>query len=496
LFLRPGWCCHSPPKAGLGGVARWIPSTPGEDAHHSRRSNHASSSTEGRILRCTLVRGGRLGAFVNYSTGGSRCRQPSCPRVQTLSVVACLGQLISACHSPGASSAVVSRDSAGIEVVENSPEGTIEIPVKSAISGQVVLPTGELTGVRAVLPLDSSTLMIAQVGAPAILLIRPGGESGVPAGRGGHGPGEYSGVRGLFACATDTVVVHSNSARLSFLAAQGRFVRMLERPSYRGDVLGISQDCAASVRVDLRPTAPPGQMRVPGLEYVLSWYAGAADSAVMVAVIPGPELGVATLYGRPTPVPLPFGRMPSITSFGDLVYVGAGTAPEVQVYRRGIGLVRIIRWEAEPDPVTQDDRIRHDQIITEIARIYGTEGTADYPPTRAFSIPATKPLFSRMLVSRNGDLWVQRYPDVWEGFERTFGRQFMTTDGLWWVFDPAGELRGLYRTPRDLFVRAVLGDALFGVRTDEDGFDALVRATLVPELVSGAVPLAGMATPR
>jgi len=163
--------------------------------------------------------------------------------------------------------------------------------------------------------------------------------------------------------------------------------------------------------------------------------------------------------------------------WGDLALVGMGERPEVRVHDRVRGLVRIIRWDVPPVPVTARDVEQYDAILAYRGATYGEEEVMDFPPASAFDLPATKPYYSRLLVADDGRLWVQRYPDVWAQFEQQDGARFGREPAQWWVFEPTGQLIGLFATPRDVYPHAIGGSHLFGIRTDSLDLE---QVTLLP----------------
>lgn len=90
----------------------------------------------------------------------------------------------------------------------------------------------------------------------------------------------------------------------------------------------------------------------------------------------------------------------------------------------------------------------------------GDRSAPYYPET-----PVDLPVFSRILVSSEDEIWIQRPVSAVEG-------------RLWYrmdVFDRSGSLVGVLPIPLGLDVRSVVGDSLWGVRKGEFDEDYVVR---------------------
>jgi len=158
------------------------------------------------------------------------------------------------------------------------------------------------------------------------------------------------------------------------------------------------------------------------------------------------------------PVLIPFGKGPLWASRGDLVYTGTGEAPEIRVHDRLKGLVRIIRWNADAQPVTAADKALYESTRGQLEGKFGTETAADFAALNEFDVPSYKPHFSRIFADDDGYLWVRKYPRNWEGFERIFGTEFNIGDSEWWLFAPDGQLLGLRTTPARFTLHAIRND--------------------------------------
>lgn len=378
------------------------------------------------------------------------------------------------------------RDSAGIEIVEN--RGAANLLPQAGVSDSTgrALDLGELLYVRHLLPIGDSALLVGGGGQGGLNWVDLGTGAVRLLGRVGPGPGEYAGAAASYRCGQDTIVVQTYPSRLSWLDGAGTFVRQRERPAFRYTTLAVAADCSAaltlsSVRVPSSGPIPEGEIR-------LTWHDLATDSATVLTSLPMPKPVLVQVGGRELPVRAPYISVPLFAGRGDLAMVGMGERPEVRVYDRVRGLVRIIRWDTPPVPVTAQDAEQYDAILAYRGATYGQEEVMDFPQASAFDLPATKPYYSRLLVADDGRLWVQRYPDVYAQFEQQDGARFGREPAQWWVFEPTGQLLGLFATPRGVYPHAIGGTHLFGIRTDAEDLERVTVLPLTPALRGGHAP--------
>lgn len=409
---------------------------------------------------------------------------------RTFLLAMCVSVASGACSSgqSAPSAAFDLRDSAGITIAIN--HGSTAPLIGSAVvaGGQEVLELEEEFGLRIVFPLGDTALFLAGGSLKGLVSVdrRTGIRHSI--GSAGDGPGEYRLPQALGRCAGDTLLVHSYPARLTMLSASGEFIRLLERPPLRRTVVGFARDCSAvlmqTVVSDHLPQLTRGRV---GPRYDFLWYTPETDSTALLTSVRGAEEVLAELHGVQRPVTVPYGNYPSEAAHGDLLFVGTGNLPEIRVFDRLKGLVRIIRWEAEADPVEEADRASYDRIRSTLDEQFGQGVMAEFLPSAAFELPSHKPLYAGMRVSEDGKLWVQKYPEIWEGYEQIFRASFTDHERQWWVFSPEGQLLGLYATPPHFYVHAITEDVMSGVRRDQDDLDHVMVLPLVAALRDSAV---------
>ncbi len=356
----------------------------------------------------------------------------------------------------------VVRDSARIRIVENNttrPLGRVALLPAQRMDRN----TEVLVNVSGMHSLPDSRLAVLNAGMHRLIVLDSAGRVHQAIGRHGEGPAEFGGPGRLFACTGDTLLVYEKrSALVSVFSSEAHFVRRTRALSAPvgapWNVAGVTRDCATLVVARLEvPTTVPLETTV--LPVALFWHDLESGVARPSATVSGFEMAAGLR-------PLPFGAMPSWAVGGDELYVGSGLFPEVRVYHRSGGLVRVIRWRAERVRITGKDRATYRKSLAALTAEFGRTA---FPPLEDIELPARKPVYSRMLVDSEANLWVQRYPVAWPALEATFGRSFDTMPTEWWVFDPTGRLVGLAELPGGLLVLGIGDGRIAGVRQDPEG---------------------------
>ncbi|TVP60112.1 MAG: hypothetical protein EA351_00950 [Gemmatimonadales bacterium] len=149
-----------------------------------------------------------------------------------------------------------------------------------------------------------------------------------------------------------------------------------------------------------------------------------------------------------------FGAAGVFTAHGRTLVYGPGDRFEVRMYGLDGTLERLVRLDAQPDPVVQADRDAWIQAMVESNPNTPEEvlrdliGEIDSPP----HFPHHGPL----LVDDSDHLWVRDYP-----------RGTPIEAGILYVFDPAGAYLGSVPVPAGLVVHEIRGDRLLGRWMDE-----------------------------
>ena len=363
------------------------------------------------------------------------------------------------------------RDSAGVRIVEN---GTPRWSTSTVAWTLDSFPTSEIEGdpgngeyflhaVRAVHVMGDGRIMVANHGTRQLFAFDASGGFKEAIGQEGEGPGEFSALFDMFRCIGDTLLVYEG-VRVSILDAQGRFVRT-ELVSGRlgdghGNMEAVSSDCKVILLAndEYRPPSP-GQ-GVHQLPHVLHWSALDGSARDTVLVFPGVELFPWKMQGQLLSNRLPFGKAPVWASDGDRVYFGSASEFEVSIFERQGRVREIVRWAAEPQPVTRADRNQYGERRERFIRKWPSE-TDFHAPLDHFPVPDFMPAYAGLLVDDEGNLWVQQYR-ITGAFAPT------RAEDSWWVFEPTGQWLGTVRTPLGFEVLGIQNGLVVGVFEDED----------------------------
>jgi hypothetical protein len=386
------------------------------------------------------------------------------------------------CASEQRAEPVVVRDSAGVEIVENSsPAWSAEERWQVAdtpaivIGGQGWRPEQELFAVYHAI-LHDSTIVVANNGTSELRMFDWSGASVGVVGGQGEGPGEFSGLRGVHGC-RDGRLLAIELRRISVLSSAGEFIRSVrlapDRIPTPGNVVGVFPDCSAVV-VERGETAElPVTSEVYHMPAVLALVPLEGDGAETLAHIDGPALVNVPVGSGSAPQRVPWGYSPTYAVGDGVVFVGASDSSEVRVFG-GSGLERIIRWPAARKPVAEADRLLFDEQRAAAAaqdggRLAGLlPSLDDYP-----HVPDRKPAYARLMFDPAGFVWVREYQDIagWRssGWELDLDN---ASEG-WWIFDAAGRWLGSADVPPGLRILGVQGDYLLAIAFDANDVERL-----------------------
>jgi hypothetical protein len=359
------------------------------------------------------------------------------------------------------------RDSAGVRIAESAAsraadswiiDPTPDVEIRSDFGE----PDHYLYDVWYLAGLSDGRLVVANSGTNQLFFFDADGTFSYARGREGDGPGELRAIFGLSRCEDDTIVIEE-VVRLSLFDGTGEFIRTVPLAGHlaerRASLAGVSPDCTAALLVHLPYRAPePGEevFEASATLYWASFDDGTRDTVATISALEGRSW--TTRAGQRVRVRMPYGRRAVWATLGEDVVVGSARDFELRWLDRNGRLKGIIRWNAEPQPVTAEEWSYTSAQIEQFFRDYPDE-RAYGPPADYYRAPDTKPAYADLLVDDRGRVWVQQY-GRYGGFE-------VEPSHDWWLFDATGRWVAQVSMPPGLEVMAIAGGRVIGVFKDE-----------------------------
>ncbi|MEK9502450.1 hypothetical protein WI372_15760 [Gemmatimonadota bacterium DH-20] len=344
---------------------------------------------------------------------------------------------------------VVERDSSGVRIVENF--APVHAPGAWSVGSVTPLCSARdddrIGQVSAIVPLDGDTVAVMS-GQGQRLLICVGGRVVASHGGEGEGPGEYRFVRGLHRVSRDTVALVENE-RVTYLDLRTRGVRTLAPPAAHPDAtrfLGSPFKIVASRR---SPGAGEGPSTGAPRRYDLFDAAnGSVDSPDFEEVawsdaLPGsgPEIALWA---------------PGLTwalSESSFWFVERN---ETDLQLRTIeGVRRIVRAEIHAPSISESV---WSEARSRLRAGLSDQGLPEAVLTSMLEIPEDRRVYPirQMEPDPEGRLWV-----------RLAQEDPMREPAPWRVFDARGRWVTDVHVPRDVQVRFISNERIYGVQLDE-----------------------------
>ncbi len=333
----------------------------------------------------------------------------------------------------------VARDSAGIEIVEFI-DNVINLPIAFSIDDSVLLDLGgeKVSPVEELRPpvrlkrLPQDRYLVSD--QALMKVFDAGGRFTHSIGRVGDGPGEYRRLSGVCVFPGDTVFAFGGE-QASYFTVAGSHIRSFRLKNDKESIIGCFDDGTFPVSI----LDAGDSTRLP-------WRSdratrrNASDRVLNTVGI----LQAGNTY--------PILRMPgSMTIAGEKLYDGDGRDPELHVFHKERGLIRIIRWN---DPGSRVDR---EFLLKYLHDDTKTPAFINDRVTRAMArpLPTTVPRYFPILADDAGRIWLRDFGDpIVPGTPRRD----------WTVFDSAGRPLGRMADQRNL-----IGTSVQVVRIERDG---------------------------
>jgi hypothetical protein len=395
-------------------------------------------------------------------------------------------------------SAAVRRDSAGIQIVENDQplwsdgKSWVVEPTPYLAIGQSGASSADYYFVRVLSAFrrtNGSVAVVDQIRG-LISFFDSTGHFIFSVGRYGAGPGEFKHIRSAHWVENDRIAVWDEaSLRVTLTGSDGAFVSMISLPGiaalrdvFRDGGLLIQSRAAASPAQlahtdadrsmpldDFTNATPPQPPRSADARLQ-------RDSVTMGYIDANDVRRISLLRNHPIGVrALPVGQMQPLSPRlhiaveRDVYFAAFSSEYRVDKIDRSGRILASWRRLFTPIRVTSGDI---SALLDSHLRVYKAwDEPAQYGETplrsmiEANQVATTHPVFSDLMVSRDGYVWVQRYGGVADRF-LTDGEFKPEPARTWDVFDSSGIWLGAVDTPHNLAVLEIGADYVLGRSVD------------------------------
>lgn len=396
-------------------------------------------------------------------------------RMMTFTSLAALG-VLAACggDAPSGSDATV-RDSAGVQIVENSADGLWT--AEGGWTTEELLTIGEAAGdadyqfgqIAAVDVLSDGRIAVLDQQAQRVQIYGPDGAYQQSFGGPGNGPGEFSpGAMALFVGRGDTIVVPDmGNQRVTVIPTEGEatsFPLSMEQ----GIPMGFSisdRGALVSQRRAMDFADPTAQTDADDL--VL---AQAYDGTILDTLLTPRRGGTFEMTSSGPRFTL-FAAEPQWATLSDerLAYA-SNDAYRISVYGPEGALERIVTFPHEVQPVTEAEQ----EMVLELVRASMERSGA--PPQAidqfigSMGFADAWPAFAQLRGGPHGTLWVQRLRDISEMSDEereSWNPQLDQGGRTWDVFESDGRYGGVVELPARFTPFAIEEDRIYGVFRDD-----------------------------
>jgi hypothetical protein len=368
------------------------------------------------------------------------------------------GLLLTACGDSRDTEHFVTRDSAGVTIVESSAPAwggerrwVVDPDPVFSIGTFEGDPAYQLHRLSGVVRLGDGRIVLADGGSNQLRFFSPTGTHLRSTGGTGQGPGEFGHLFGVYRLPGDSLIaLDLREGRVSLFAPDGEFVRIVEPqdPTVAyPEILGVGPD---GTIVTLEPVEsyshldlPSGFLREP--VRLIRRSPGLAPLDTLTTIL-GNEFITVRGHNSATYASAPFLRVTSVSIRDDGLVIGEADGYELKrIYFDGRRPTSIRRSHSPRTLRTEDvDSVRNDvrpwvrQILHEI------------------DFPSTYPPYAEVSSDSEGYLWVKDYP-------HSRGQEV----DEWSIFSPEGEWLGHVEVPRTTYIAAIGADYILATTTDD-----------------------------
>lgn len=369
------------------------------------------------------------------------------------------------------------RDSAGVRVVSYprsaTPRATWRVGARPLLEiGVSDDPSTEFAAVRGVVRLADGRIAVANGASNEIRIFSREGQHQRTVGRAGSGPGEFRRITRLLARGDTVIGVDGDTRAHAFDPTSGRLLRSL-RPARRAGSrtpqrIALAESAASWVLVtDGSPTAERERQVIM---QTLTLADAEGDSLVPVVTLPGYRS--SPINGTPARQLLDAEGV--VVASGATACAGYSDRFVLTCYDRlGRPRVRITR-DVATRPIREEERAMVRQAYLDANR--------DAPPAvrqqmatavQAFPFATTAPVYSRMLLRPDGELWVSPF-DPGFGLPGPAAPLAPSAPHTWSVFAPDGSWLAELTLPARFVPFEAGRDYVAGVAFDADDVERVV----------------------
>ncbi len=384
-------------------------------------------------------------------------------KIRILQIPLLLGPLACATEREGGPApATTTRDSAGIEIVENArpPEGSRLWRVGSEPSVTIGEIEGEepymLSGIWDAMTLTDGRILVPNAGSDELRVFDASGVHLASWGGSGEGPGEFQALVEVERWPGDSIAAWFGPRRgISIFDSDGNFGRevTLERdPDERGSIfinpVAVMRDGAILAGVDAHMDDDDVPVELRG-----------ADGRLVSSLGRHPTYMVlidGALYPRI------LGWTVVLEPWGELVVRSTTDRYEIKALARDGSVARIVRRDHESRaPTTADiDAWIEERVHVPpemLTREIEEEQERERQRYRGYPVVERIPAYSSIVIDRLDHLWVEEYEVPGQ----------LRPGVLWTVFDPEGRVLGYVETPEGLEIHEIGEDYILGHTYDE-----------------------------
>lgn len=386
--------------------------------------------------------------------------------------------LLTGCAAEPEGPAVVTRDSAGVTIVESERPawgrdggwrvGSEPVLRIGVVEGEAAYQLAQVVGA---VRLGDGGVAVADAGAQEVRFFGPEGRVRQVVGGTGSGPGEFTGLSSLGAAPGGGVWAYDLPLRrITWLDAGGDVRGMLTLPSEPALLAAVGVAGSSFVLKQLwGARAVAGSERVglrrDPIAYVTVDTATAAVDTL--GLFPGREVYVSDEGGRGV-MSRPALARNSVAAVRDgQVVIGSQATWELAEYALDGTLLRRVRLPAElqVDPADVERAIDRYVEAVEPERRPGLRAMLERMPE-----PATRPAYGALLADRAGRLWVSDWSVIHTELPER-----------WTVLDTDGRWLGAVEMPERFYPLDIGGDWILGTERDAMDVEYVVVYPLVRE---------------